>query len=329
MGLGRLCCALALMAALLAPAYADDTGRPFLAYHAGWYEVHTDRPEDTSLARLPGYITHVALSFAKPDMVYPGNLELKDTGLQYPYSGTVLKQAIALLKERNPQTKVLISVGGSGYTNWDQMDVVAIARLVKDLDADGIDMDYEPANPGCAASYGKIHCGDDFNSIRFLERLRDALPRPLTISTTLWSVGAYGEGEFANALPPSPWRGVALAMLRSPAATDLDQVTIMAYDAGPAFKPDQAFKAYRQYWKGPLALGIAVMPGTSGGPRYTIETTSRTLRAVLPDPQAGAMLYALREVPPGPTSPDNPDYRALSVAICVTLDLEDCAASMP
>ncbi len=114
MGLGRLCCALALMAALLAPAYADDTGRPFLAYHAGWYEVHTDRPEDTSLARLPGYITHVALSFAKPDMVYPGNLELKDTGLQYPYSGAVLKQAIALLKQRNPHTKVLIYLNDVG-----------------------------------------------------------------------------------------------------------------------------------------------------------------------------------------------------------------------
>lgn len=318
------------MAALLAPAHAEAPARPFLAYHASWYEVRTERPEDTSLARLPAYLTHVALSFAKPDLVYAGNLDLKGTGLEYPYSGAVLRQAIALLKARSPQTRVLVAVGGATYGGWDRLNETALARLVRDLGADGVDIDYEPANPSCIALSGKIRCADDALSIRIVERIRTALPRPLKISAALWSVGAYGEGAFANAPPASPWRGVALALLRSPAATDLDLVSIMSYDAGPAFRPEEAFRAYRQLWKGPLALGVQVMPSTiPGGPRFTVAATSRMLRAVIPDPKAGAMLYALREEPPGPPGPDNPDYRSLAVAICVTLDLQDCAAPMP
>jgi len=321
---------LALIAALLAPAHADAPTRPFLAYHPSWFETRTERPEDTSLARLPGYLTHVALSFAKPDLIYSGDLDLQGTGLSYPYSGVVLKQAIALLKARNPQTRVLIAVGGSTYHGWDKLNEAALARLVSDLGADGVDIDYEPANPSCIAVSGKVRCADDALSIRIVERIRAALPRPLTISAAVWSIGAYGEGAFANSPPASPWRGVALAMLRSPAAAGLDLVSIMSYDAGPAFRAEEALRAYRQLWKGPLALGVRVMPGTSAGePRFTIASTSRMLRSVIPDPKAGAMLYALLEVPPGPPGPDNPDYRSLATAICVTLELEDCSAPIP
>ena len=318
------------MAALLTPAHADAPARPFLAYHSSWYEVRTERPEDTSLARLPAYLTHVALSFAKPDLTYAGDLDLTGTGLQYPYSGAVLKQAIALLKARNPGISVLVAVGGSTYGGWDKLNESALALLVRDLGADGVDIDYEPANPSCVTLSGKVHCADDARTIRIVERIRAALPRPLTITTAVWSVGAYGEGAFANSPPASPWRGVALALLRSPAAAHLDLVSIMSYDAGPAFRADEALRAYREVWKGPLALGVRVLPGTMPGePRFTVASTSRMLRAVLPDRQAGAMLYALLEVPPGPPSPDNPDYRSLATAICVTLELEDCSAPIP
>ena len=317
------------MAALIAPARAEAPTRPFLAYHASWYEGRTERPEDTSLARLPAYLTHVALSFAKPDLAYAGNLDLKGTGLEYPYSGAVLKQAIALLKARSPHTRVLVAVGGATYGGWDRLNEAALALLVRDLGADGVDIDYEPANPSCIALSGKIRCADDARSIRIVERIRATLPRPLTISAALWSVGTYGEGAFANAPPVSPWRGVALAMLRSKAAAHLDLVSIMSYDAGPAFHAEEAFRAYRQLWKGPLALGVRVMPGGPGEPRFTVASTAQMLRAIIPDPNAGAMLYALREEPPGPPSPDNPDYRSLAVAICVTLDLSDCAAPIP
>lgn len=319
---------LALLAGLL-PAQAEP-GRPFLAYHTSWSETPATTPEETSIARLPGYYTHVALSFVKPDLVYPGALDLSATGLQYPYSGAVLKDAIGLLKARHPAMRVLLSVGGSTYLRWDALNVDALVRLVRDLGADGVDIDYETDQPGCAAlPSGRIQCSSDALSVQVVEAIRAALPPPFVVAAAGWSVGAYGEGNFVSARPRSPWTGSMLAMLRSPAGQSLDLVTIMSYDAGPSYRPDEALRAYRAYYKGPLALGIQVQPGTSGGPRFTLDYTVRMLRSVESDPQAGAMLYGLRLAPPGPPGPDNPDYRALSTATCVALRLADCFASVP
>lgn len=326
--LGALLAALVLAGAGARPALAAE--RPFLAYHVSWYEVHTDDPAATSIARLPGYITHLALAFVRPDMTYEGGLDLKGTGFEYPYSGAVLKKAIQLLKARVPTMKVLVSVGGWNYPAWDRLNVEGIARLVKDLGADGVDIDYETHTPACARGRGgRVSCPSDALTTKIVEDIRRALPRPFVVSATGWSVGAYGEGAFAAAGPQGPYAGVSLVLLRPPVSEALDLVSIMSYDAGPAFRPDEAFRAYRTYWKGPLALGIEVMPGSEGSPRFTLDYTARTLAMVMGDPRAGAMLYALREVPPGPPGPDNPDYRALAVAICVTMNLKDCAAHMP
>ncbi|MEP9354260.1 glycoside hydrolase family 18 protein [Xanthobacter sp. KR7-65] len=312
------------------PAAADDGGRPFLAYLASWAEVQTDDPARTMLARLPGYITHVALGFVKPDLAYTGNLDLSGTGLAFPYPGSVLKGAVAELKRRQPRIKVLLAVGGWGYFGWNDRDFKALAQLVRDLGADGVDLDYETPDAGCVRNGGRIACADDARSIAVLADLRAALPRPFVVSIAGWSVGAYGEGSFANAEPRyGPFVGMTRAMLRAPAAEGIDLVSIMSYDAGPAFKPEEAFRAYRSLWRGPLALGIAVMPSTAGDARYSVERTVKVLTPVLSDPKGGAMLYGIGLVPPGPTGPQNPDYRGLSLAICVTLGLAGCDASMP
>ncbi|OYX68289.1 MAG: hypothetical protein B7Y95_20900 [Rhizobiales bacterium 32-66-11] len=324
---------LAACAALLltggAPARAADPPRPFLAYHASWYEVQTSVPADTSLARLPGYITHVALSFVKPDLVYVGDLDLKGTGLLYPFSGAVLKQAVALLKARHPAIKVLISVGGWGYFGWDKLDAPALARLVRDLGADGVDVDYETPDPACVARGDGMACPGDARSISVIEQVRKALPRPFVVAVAGWSVGAYGAGDFRASAPRSPWTGSILALLASPVAAEIDLVSIMSYDAGPRYRPQEAFRAYRRLWKGPLMLGVPVMPSESGGPRFTVDYTRRMLDSVTSDPRAGAMLYAVRLTPPGVIGPDNPDDRYLAATICMALALAGCSAPMP
>ncbi len=299
--------------------------RPFLAYQASWYEPPAQRGSATTLARLPRAVTHVGLAFVKPDLAYAGGLDLSGTGLQYPFPGTVLRDAIAALKARNPGTRVLLAVGGAAYGGWNKLDTGALARLVADLGADGIDIDYEPTQPACLSRAGTIRCASDTTFLDLARRLREALPRPHFLSAAGWSVGAYGEGAFANAPPASPWRGAMLALLRAPEAEMLDLVSIMAYDAGPAFQPLEAFRAYRRLWKGPLALGVPVMPPTRGEPRATLAGTAALIAALKPDPLAGAMLYALNETPPGPPGPDNPDAHALITAICVGLELADCA----
>lgn len=320
--------ALVLSGAIVSPAAA--AGRPFLAYHASWTEVATADPAETRLARLPGYITHVALGFTKPDLTYAGDLDLAGTGLLFPFSGQVLKDAIALLKTRHPAVRVLVSVGGWKHFGWDARNFDALARLVSDLGADGVDLDYETENPGCTRTDGRVACAEDARSVAVLADLRRVVPRPALLSLAGWNVGAYGEGAFASAEPRNgPYVGMMLAMLRSPAAQSLDLVSVVSYDGGPTYRPDQAFRAYRRVWKGPLALGIQVMPSEAGDARFSLERTARLLSAVKDDALAGGMLYAIAEVPPGPPGPDNPDYRSLMVAICVTLDLADCAATIP
>ncbi|WAC25928.1 glycoside hydrolase family 18 protein [Ancylobacter sp. SL191] len=322
---GVLRLALAALACLAGAAAARaEPARPFLAYQASWYEPPAQDGAATTLARLPAALTHVALAFVKPDLAYTGGLELAGTGLQYPFSGAVLKDAIAALKARAPATRVLLAVGGATYGGWDRLDTGALARLVTDLGADGVDIDYEPTQPACLIRTGWVACASDATFISLVRRLRDALPRPYILSIAGWSVGAYGEGAFANAPPPSPWRGSMIALLRAPEAAMLDLVAIMSYDAGPHYQPLEAFRAYRSLWKGPLALGIPVLPPTQGEKRVTLAGTAALMAALKPDPLGGAMLYALNLTPPGPPGPDNPDASALTTAICIGLELEGC-----
>lgn len=323
---------LASILALQSTAAAEERGgRPFLAYLTSWTETATDTAANTRLARLPAYITHVALGFAKPDLAYKGDLDLSGTGLLFPFSGAVAKEAISLLRKRNPSVKVLISVGGWNHFGWDGRDFDALARLVRDLGADGVDLDYETPDAGCIRTpEGRVACADDARSIAVLKDLRRALPRPLVVTVAGWSVGAYGEGAYAAAEPRNgPYVGMMLGLLRSPEAAGIDLLSVMAYDAGPAFRPDQAFRAYRAHWKGPLALGFQVLPPENGGSRTSIEGIVRLLSGVTADPQGGAMLYAIGLVPRGPPGPDNPGYASFALAICAALNLADCTAPMP
>jgi chitinase len=59
------------------------------------------------------------MSFVKPDCAYTkGSLTLGGTGLDFSSSGSVVRDAVATLKARNPNTHVLLAVGGATYTNF-------------------------------------------------------------------------------------------------------------------------------------------------------------------------------------------------------------------
>lgn len=91
--------------------------------------------------------------------------------------------------------------------------------------------------------------------------MRAALPRPALLTVPRWSVGAYGEGAWAQAEPRSPWTGSMLALLRSPAGAMIDLVSLMAYDTGPRLDPAKALAAYRAAWPGPVLMGASVADG--------------------------------------------------------------------
>lgn len=263
-------------------------------------------------------------------MAYDGGLALGATGLQYPYDGRVLKGAVALLRQRQPGTRVILSIGGSAYPAWHRLNEQAVARLVADLGLDGIDIDFEPAEPGCRSEGGRTRCASDREFADIVTRLRRVLQRPALIAVAGWSVGAYGEGAWADAQPRSRYTGMMLNLLRGPAAGSIDLVAIMAYEAGPAYKPWQAFQAYRAVWPGPLALGFHVPPQRqTNEPVHTLALIAELTAKVRQDPAGGAMLYSLSATPPGPISADNPDAPAAAATICHALGLQGCGQRLP
>lgn len=309
---------------------AAELPRLFVGYHETWSENAAGSAPATRLAGLPAYVNVVVLAFARPDVGYRGGLDLTGTGLQVPFSGAVLRDAAARLRERNPGTRVLLSVGGATYHNWRDFDPQGVARLVRDLGLDGVDLDYEPEQPGCRRMPDRSQrCASDHTWRDLVSRMRAALPRPALLAVPGWSVAAYGEGAWAEARPVSPWTGNLLALLRSPEADHLDFVSIMAYGADARFDPLEAFAAYRAVWDGPLALGVMVPPDPVRGPHYDVARVDALARAVAADPKGGMMLYTLQRRPPGPVDARNPDAGMLARTICRALALGGCHQPLP
>jgi chitinase len=314
------CAALALCGAR-APA--------IMAYHDSWRERATEDPTQTTLAATPAYVDVLALAFVRPDLA-AADRGLAATGLDYRMDAPTLREAIALLKRRSPQTRVLLSVGGSAYRAWNRLNVPALAALVRSLGADGLDIDYETDDPGCARGpSGQIHCRVASAYVADVRRLRAALPRPYRLSVSAVSTGAYGEGAFHDAKPRGGrYVGCMLDLFRSPEAADVDQVVIQAYDAGPSFDPLQAFAAYRAVWKGPLLLGVEVRLQGSDGPNPDAAETEAIAHALKRDGAAGMMVYPMLEQPAGATvSPTHPNGIMLLQAACRGLGRKACGAS--
>lgn len=121
-------------------------GNPIvLGYFPSWSETWLTNGS-SKLTSLPAHITHVFLAFGKPNLRYTkGSYDLTQTGIQVPYDGQMLKQAIGILSQKG--TKVILSLGGETY--WGSSDAYSInygqiKDLVDDFGFAGIDWDYEP-----------------------------------------------------------------------------------------------------------------------------------------------------------------------------------------
>jgi len=324
---------LLLLAACLwsAEASAADglpAGPLIMGYYESWAELPVATASVTELANLPASLDIVALGFARPDLKFAGT-DLRDTGLQVPFDGAELAEAVAALRVRAPHMKILLAVGGSGYaTTWGQYAPDGVARLVAALGLDGVDLDYEPAAPQCARhngdAGGTVACATDAIWADLIRRTRLVLPRPALLALPAWSVGAYGTGEFQNEPPQSPFTGSMLWLGRLPEAKDVDLVSVMAYEAGPSFDPLRSIAAYRTIWPGRLLLGALVPPDHTGGIVYSVDTLKRYTAAVSSDPLGGMMVYALQSEPPGGASLATPDGTLSARTICEQLHRTGC-----
>lgn len=86
------------------------------------------------------YVNVVCVSFAKPDCQYTkGSYSLANTGLQFSSDGSTVRGAIAALKTAQPNTRVLLAVGGATYYNFAGMNTQCIKNIVDDFGFDGED----------------------------------------------------------------------------------------------------------------------------------------------------------------------------------------------
>jgi chitinase len=304
---------------------------------AGYYGIYAEQVPspnpagiDTPLAKLPAYVNIVNVAFMRPDASYTaGSFKLAGTGVEPAYwavtgSGQILRDAITELHRKNPETRVMISVGGATYFNWTGFNPEAIAAFVNDMGFDGIDLDYEPGDGAvnCTQSMGKVSCLSDKTFVDLVTRMRAALPRPKLFSIAAWSVGAFGEDGWVDAQPPSAFRGMALALLRSNAGPLLDWVNVMSFDAGPTYNPVEALESYQHYFCGPVLMGVEVPPEAWGGHVYTIPEVRTLADAVIAKKGGGMMMWELHK--PGGGTENNPSAQMMATTVCEKLGLGSC-----
>lgn len=307
------------------------SGGYFVGYYQSWTpDSQTSDASKTNLANLPSYVNIVNLAFMKPAATYTkGSLNFSGTGLEFNYTGAVLKQAIAKLHEKNPATKVLVSVGG-GSNTWESLNTKAIADFVADFGLDGVDIDFEPTTPGCTVGAdNRIQCQIDKAFQGFVTELRKALPSPLWLTTTGFNVGAFGEDQWKNTPPKTKYTGMMLPFFRSPAVKNINLVNVMSYDGGTVYDPNEALNAYANYYNGPMNMGVKVPPEDSGDNVYTLCEVAKLTEASKAKADArnhlpGMMLWSLHKKPNGTPSHNNPSAQMMATTICIYLGLTNC-----
>ncbi|MEG3836644.1 MULTISPECIES: glycosyl hydrolase family 18 protein [unclassified Microcoleus] len=303
--------------------------KTLVGYFESWSEMYASNPGQLSLANLAPYVNTVIVSFIKPDCNYRGNCNIDGTGLEFwannneKKDGTIFKDAIALLKQRNPNTKVLVSVGGASYKNFAQLNSTAIADIVKDFGFDGVDIDYEPDQAECSLVDGRISCTTDAEFRNIVNQIRQVLPRPYLVTLAAWSIGAYGEGQWVDAQPKGVTTGLMLNLLRSPESEMIDQLHIMSFNGGSTYNPQEALAAYQNYFKGKVVIGVKVPPEDWGGHVYTLAKVRALAQAVVENDAAGIMIWSLQSQPHKP-SEDNPNAEMIAQTICKSFGFGNC-----
>lgn len=192
--------------------HADQSKRVFTGYYTSWgdgsfdpYDWSTPRKQKSldeiytlsKLAKVPAQYTHVVLSFAYPDFVWKGMAanEFSGTGLDFDSKPDAIKLVVKILHLRN--MKVTLAVGGASFNsrNWASLASeagvangpikTAFSNFMKDLDIDGLDVDYEIDN-----SADPVHVTEYANVIQALREAADMAGPGKLLTIAGWSTGA-------------------------------------------------------------------------------------------------------------------------------------------
>lgn len=240
--------------------------RPLGSYYESWSMQWTSSTNN-HLTNVK-HANIIYISFVSPNCTYKrGQNTWAGTGLSFSSDFKVIKDSIAVLQARG--VVVMLSVGGATYPFDANYNADGAANLVKDLGLQGIDIDWE--NHDQKAQFGK-----------YISETRRALGDNYAVSAATFSVGAYGEGIYANAQPPSAYTGMSIAGLKSN-GHQLDWINIMSYDASDVFDPLQAYDAHKALYKGPLLIGAEVPPEAWGGHVISLDKVKQYVNHVKKD----------------------------------------------
>lgn len=248
-------------------------------YFETWSANWTSKSEDHSLARIPEHINTVYLSFADPSCNYThGQRTWNGTGLDFSSSFDVVHGAIRLLKARG--CKVFLAVGGASY--WSVKKVFSYhgcVELMNDLECDGIDLDWE------------VGVEDEWSPVTVIRALHPLMNKKL-ISLTCFSTGAYPQK------PNDKWSGMSIVVLYN-CESLIDQVNVMAYDAGDNFDAWAAFMAYRNIYDGRLNLGFEVgVQGWGTGLLGRSEAAENLTKVKIESAKGGCFVWAYFKADP-------------------------------
>lgn len=228
-------------------------------YYPTWNSPWVSDAEKMDLSKLnEEYVglTHVYLSFCKPDLSYSkGQRHFSGTGLEFSMTWQVVYDAIKILQSKG--VKVLLAVGGASYwSNFKNLNVNSLFDLCNDLDVDGIDVDYEVMGQPVEFTSAVFKSND------CRTRLQKIKNRKILLTIVGFSVGAFTSN--------GGWGGLNLDVLAK-AGDIIDIVNLMAYDAGPPsdYDPIKAFDAYRRLYNGVICMGFEI--GTPGWGGYNLE----------------------------------------------------------
>lgn len=259
--------------------------RNFITYASTWdASIY-----DLTLDNIPDYVTHVNLSFVKPNTQYKRasfQFDQAVSGLEFIEGATIEGQQekltrqqirdlilnIALLKHRG--TEVWISVGGWSYSQnneWANFNAKSVADLAIDLGATGIDIDWEPIDSVCNKGTAPFFsCTKDAEIISIISRLHEEISTRelnLGISIAGWSTGAYyvngTDFEEGKVLTGSPFGGTLYRLVKEH-GEKLTFINLMAYDGGVTYDPREGYESYRAIFDGTINLGLQVAPEGAG-----------------------------------------------------------------
>lgn len=264
-------------------------------YFESWSANWTINSKDHSLANIPRQINTVYLSFVDPSCKYThGQRNFVGTGLDFNVSFDVVHGAIRILRARG--VKVFLAVGGASY--WGDVKKVfsyhGCVELMNDLECDGIDIDWE------------VGVEDEWSPVSVIKSLHPLMNKKL-ISLTCFSTGAYPQK------PNDKWSGMNIVALYH-CESLIDQVNVMAYDAGDNFDAWAAFMSYRKIYSGRINMGFQVGVQGWGTGMLKEEEVKTSLKLVEQESEnGGCFVWAYFKTDPVGISTDQLTHLAHAV----------------